>query len=83
MGDPPDPSCDGIARSTRHPRLVGGGSAVAGLLKLCNTGGYRRQVCDDGWDGKDAEVVCRELGFLQDGIGVLIFTQSVPACIYL
>ena len=27
--------------------------------------------------GNDAEVVCRELGLLQDGIGVLIFTQSV------
>ena len=51
--------------------MVDGRSTAIGRLELCNTAGLRFGVCDDSWDDNDARVICRELGLLQEGVGML------------
>ena len=52
-------------------RLVQGMNfnSSAGRVEVCS----RKQwvtVCDDDWDNNDAQVVCRQLGYLTTGIAL-------------
>ena len=51
-------------------RLVGGSSPNEGRVEVCACRSMSCSwgtVCDDGWDDKDAQVVCRQLGYRPDG----------------
>ena len=37
-----------------------------GIVEVCMNGNYSR-VCDDGWDNRDASVVCSQMGFSRYG----------------
>ena len=43
--------------------LVGGDGPQEGRVEIC----HRGTVCDDSWGTQDAQVVCRQLGFLGTG----------------
>ena len=39
-----------------------------GLVEVCK-GGIWKTVCNQGWDDREARVVCRQLGFAEDTRG--------------
>ena len=48
-------------------RLQGGLGSHEGRVEICFNDQWGT-ICDLGWDESDAAVVCRELGFLQNGV---------------
>ena len=56
-------------------RLVGGGSDLQGRVEFC-AGGEWATICSNGWDEREASVVCRQLGHSGDGKSVLFFLRK-------
>ena len=47
-------------------RLVGGESEKEGRVEIC-VGGLWGTICDDNYNRPDARVICRQLGFGDEG----------------
>ena len=46
-------------------RLAGGDTPNEGRVEICFDNQFGT-ICNDGWDGNDAKVICGELGFSRD-----------------
>ena len=45
---------------------MGGENELEGRVEICYNGVWG-MICDNGWDERDATVVCKQLGFGQPG----------------
>ena len=61
-------------------KLVNGQTAADGKVEICLFGSWG-SVCDDGWDDRDAEVVCRQLGY--DGSQFYTLGGILCDCLFL
>ena len=53
-------------------RLQGGTNSSNGRVEVCQFGTWGA-VCSDGWDDKDARVVCSQLGYEPEGYCMVLF----------
>ena len=44
-------------------QLVGGVDQFQGRVEVCTNANVYSTVCSEGWDNRDAQVVCQQLGF--------------------
>ena len=76
-----------VTASTQHTcgefgavQLNSSSSPNVGRVEFCN-GSHWGTICSDGWDLHDAAVVCRELGYLADGMFLLTIMLYINFCI--
>ena len=43
-----------------------------GRMELCDADGVWRKICAGGWGGDDAIVACRQMGFSDQGIVIIV-----------
>ena len=61
-------------------RLVGGEIESEGTVEVCTSNVWSgASICDDQWDNREAEVVCRQLGYTAKGglIASHLFTNNI------
>ena len=46
-----------------------------GLMEVCQDGEWKT-VCSQGWDNREARVVCRQLGFAEDTRDELLIARG-------
>ena len=60
-------------------RLAGGPSSREGRVDIC-VDGYWYTPCQDTWGIEETRVVCRELGFCQQGIEAFVLVFEYLLC---
>ena len=62
-------------------RLLLGSNEMEGTVEVC-INGYWGTICDNGWDSRDAGVICRQLGHSSFGIEYYSIQTSSYVTLY-